>query len=1127
MSPRSFRSLASVSLWVLALSACGQVVTSETAGDASGDSADAVSNLAPTVAIGSPLPGQIINKDEKLQLAAQVSDDRDLAETLTVRWYSDHQTEPLFDGKAGSDGKVALEVGPLPLGVRTLTVQAIDSAGLETKVDVKVFVNTAPGAPTIAIEPVKPTSIDDLQAKIVTPAVDPDRAASELTYSYKWLRNDLPTDVTTATVPADLTAKGDVWSVEVQAHDPAAFGPAGKAVVTIGNAPPSAVQLAIDPSPVDLMSAVTCTMVEPPVDADGDPIAYEWGWKINGYVNPAATSQEAKVSQLVGSDQGKSVAAGDLLQCFVSVKDADSPGAVALSAEVTILAFDVCGSDLNPCDLAASCSNTDTLEVECICDSGFTGDGKFCMDVDECVLEPCGPGAICTNSDGGFGCACAQGYQGDPPLCGNVDECTTGTSGCSTNADCFDTEGGFDCVCKAGFTGDGKACDDFDECAQEQVPCSPNANCLNSPGSYACKCKPGFVGDGKSCGDVNECSQNNGGCSALASCTNTQGSFECACLPGYAGDGVTCKDVDECQTGLGTCGGVGQCVNTEGSWKCLCDYPYKVGTDGQSCVKSDLCAFANACSPYASCKMLGETKVCTCKPGFQGDGLTCGDANECADGSSGCSPDAACANTFGSFTCTCKDGFQGDGITCDDIDECMTGAAGCGKFATCTNTPGAFQCQCNTGYFGDGKTCVEIDECANGTAGCAKEATCTNTPGSFLCQCKAGYEGDGKTCTDINECPQPWTWNFTTQGTKGWALDPVGANNVGWKQSGQYLYYGNGTNYDTPGTGNQGTATGPVFTFSKDTLHKISYDLSLQTQEPLPYEYLEVYLVLGPQQVLLAKYGSPMTTFVRQTVEVTGYAGKQAQLRFLFRTIDGYGNNGKGAFVGNIEILGSGGTCSTQATCTNLPGTYTCACNKPWLGDGKACYLLGMKELPGKSCLEILQSRGSMAAGLYSLNFTGVAADYWCEADGWTRLSSDTFEVNAGAWQPPVVTSCGTYGKILGGYGFAGGGVSLFELFKVLPAHAQVRVNGTYIALDSWDMEVGYVLVNGQQIWAQPFNYISTNQQCGVSWGEQAVTFTASVPHTAGNVEIRFGSNLNEAPTNESFAVDNINVWVR
>ena len=186
MSPRSFRSLASVSLWVLALSACGQVVTSETAGDASGDSADAVSNLAPTVAIGSPLPGQIINKDEKLQLAAQVSDDRDLAETLTVRWYSDHQTEPLFDGKAGSDGKVALEVGPLPLGVRTLTVQAIDSAGLETKVDVKVFVNTAPGAPTIAIEPVKPTSIDDLQAKIVTPAVDPDRAASELTYSYKW-----------------------------------------------------------------------------------------------------------------------------------------------------------------------------------------------------------------------------------------------------------------------------------------------------------------------------------------------------------------------------------------------------------------------------------------------------------------------------------------------------------------------------------------------------------------------------------------------------------------------------------------------------------------------------------------------------------------------------------------------------------------------------------------------------------------------------------------------------------------------------------------------------------------------------------------------------------------------------
>uniref|UniRef100_A0A8C5FYD6 EGF-like domain-containing protein n=1 Tax=Gouania willdenowi TaxID=441366 RepID=A0A8C5FYD6_GOUWI len=127
-------------------------------------------------------------------------------------------------------------------------------------------------------------------------------------------------------------------------------------------------------------------------------------------------------------------------------------------------------------------------------------------------------------------------------------------------------------------------------------------------------------------------------------------------------------------------------------------------------------------------------------------------SNECAVGDHGCDANARCGNIIGSYFCQCYQGFNGDGHSCFDIDECIVSNGLCEH--NCTNEPGAYSCQCSAGYQlqQDGHNCTDIDECVtlNGTCG----HICINTQGSFQCSCKSGYQLhiDGRTCVDIDEC---------------------------------------------------------------------------------------------------------------------------------------------------------------------------------------------------------------------------------------------------------------------------------------------------------------------------------------------------------------------------------------
>ncbi|MBT9555020.1 MAG: hypothetical protein IV100_03275 [Myxococcales bacterium] len=424
------------------------------------------------------------------------------------------------------------------------------------------------------------------------------------------------------------------------------------------------------------------------------------------------------------------------------------PKGTSLGAAGTCVDADEC--DLGQDDCADAASGGQCVNkfggFYCVCKPGFLGDGASCacpagrelgasgtcVDIDECAKgqDDCADaaaGGACINKTGGFACGCAAGYVGDGKTCVE----TTCEPGYAENA--------------------GGTCVEFDNCVTGQNDCALAADggvCTKTgPGTHVCKCKPGFVGDGKTCAcptgtalnasgtcdDIDECTNGQNDCASASiggKCTNKVGGFICSCSNGFEGDGKACApttcnpgyitnasgdcvDLNECTTGQNDCApstAGGQCINKPGSFECAC----KAG-------------------------LSGDGKTCGCGQGYEiGSTGSCVDMNECTAGTSTCVPDALggkCSNKPGSFTCSCLPGWDGDGTTCTDKDECTLNTDNCNQI--CTNTPGSFECSCNPGYQKDLNACPDINECADPAAvGCY--GFCENIGGGFNCWGKGG-----------------------------------------------------------------------------------------------------------------------------------------------------------------------------------------------------------------------------------------------------------------------------------------------------------------------------------------------------------------------------------------------------
>jgi alpha-tubulin suppressor-like RCC1 family protein len=72
-----------------------------------------------------------------------------------------------------------------------------------------------------------------------------------------------------------------------------------------------------------------------------------------------------------------------------------------------------------------------------------------------------------------------------------------------------------------------------------------------------------------------------------------------------------------------------------------------------------------------------------------------------------CHKDATCKMDAGKPKCVCNQGFTGDGLTCTDMDECANGTAKCKSGDPCHNIPGSYFCGCGPGQEWDGAACAK------------------------------------------------------------------------------------------------------------------------------------------------------------------------------------------------------------------------------------------------------------------------------------------------------------------------------------------------------------------------------------------------------------------------------------
>jgi len=232
--------------------------------------------IAPVIAIEPQAP--TTTDDFELVFLAR-SEDPDLADSVTyqIRWYQDdEEVTELADAltvdaeRTSKNEQWVVQVVP------------VDSDGeVGQGAEAVVTVQNTPPTVDVEITPAEPGSYEDLTARPTGDDIDGD----DVSYSYAWFRNGDPVpDESSSTLSAELTSKGELWTVQVTPSDGQDDGEIAEATVSVGNALPVATEVFIDPTVVREDTVLTARPTG--TDEDDDPLTWTFTWYVNDVALP-------------------------------------------------------------------------------------------------------------------------------------------------------------------------------------------------------------------------------------------------------------------------------------------------------------------------------------------------------------------------------------------------------------------------------------------------------------------------------------------------------------------------------------------------------------------------------------------------------------------------------------------------------------------------------------------------------------------------------------------------------------------------------------------------------------------------------------------------------------------------
>lgn len=182
-------------------------------------------------------------------------------------------------------------------------------------------IRNAPPELELTLAPQVPQAGDALVVAVVAWDADDD----PINVQMSWTRDGEATGITTDSVPADTTRRGELWAVEVVANDTYEQSDPVRAEATVVNAAPDVVNARLTPTAPRTNTDLTVHYSV--VDGDGDPVTASLSWTVNGEAVKGAESATLASTHF---------AKGDAVAAVVVATDGTSAGDAHVVGPVSI-----------------------------------------------------------------------------------------------------------------------------------------------------------------------------------------------------------------------------------------------------------------------------------------------------------------------------------------------------------------------------------------------------------------------------------------------------------------------------------------------------------------------------------------------------------------------------------------------------------------------------------------------------------------------------------------------------------------------------------------------------------------------------------------------------------------------